>query len=309
MRSTWLTPRRVTNNDGTLNQGATIAIDPTTGTVYVAWRRFTRSGQSAQDAMMVARSVTLGRNFEGPKVARRMPRGKKLGLLIGRILEHRKSKEEVEVAELSQFDQRTLADELSFRTNAYPTIAFDDQSRLYMAWAERGFSTVQPDPSDGDAKIVMSTSRNGASWTPAVAVAEPSAPGHQIMPSLAFAGGKLLLVYYDLREDVTGLSTKFIDDKTAAQYTGKRHTMDIRASMGTPGDVPAFAASVPVSDYFVGRRPGGFTANSKIVPCAPGSTLPCEQLQFNPPNLPMFQVGTVPFIGDYIDVAPAPALV
>ncbi|OFW24140.1 MAG: hypothetical protein A3G21_20500 [Acidobacteria bacterium RIFCSPLOWO2_12_FULL_66_21] len=306
---TWLTPRRVTNNDGTLNQGATIAIDPTTGTVYVAWRRFTRSGQSAQDAMMVARSVTLGRNFEGPKVARRMPRGKKLGLLIGRILEHRKSKEEVEVAELSQFDQRTLADELSFRTNAYPTIAFDDQSRLYMAWAERGFSTVQPDPSDGDAKIVMSTSRNGASWTPAVAVAEPSAPGHQIMPSLAFAGGKLLLVYYDLREDVTGLSTKFIDDKTAAQYTGKRHTMDIRASMGTPGDVPAFAASVPVSDYFVGRRPGGFTANSKIVPCAPGSTLPCEQLQFNPPNLPMFQVGTVPFIGDYIDVAPAPAFV
>ncbi len=29
----------------------------------------------------------------------------------------------------------------------------------------------------------------------------------------------------------------------------------------------------------------------------------------NPPNLPMFRLGTVPFIGDYIDVAPSPAFV
>src|SRR5205807_9142218 len=28
-----------------------------------------------------------------------------------------------------------------------------------------------------------------------------------------------------------------------------------------------------------------------------------EQLKFNPPNLPMFNQGTVPFIGDYIDIA------
>jgi hypothetical protein len=26
-----------------------------------------------------------------------------------------------------------------------------------MAWAERGFSTIRPDPNDGDGKIVMST--------------------------------------------------------------------------------------------------------------------------------------------------------
>ena len=36
---------------------------------------------------------------------------------------------------------------------------------------------------------------------------------------------------------------------------------------------------------------------------------PLEQLQVNPPNLPMFKLGTVPFIGDYIDLAPAPSFV
>ncbi|MDP2391441.1 MAG: hypothetical protein Q8N52_14035, partial [Acidobacteriota bacterium] len=34
-----------------------------------------------------------------------------------------------------------------------------------------------------------------------------------------------------------------------------------------------------------------------------------EELQVNPPNLPMFKLGTVPFMGDYIDVAAAPAFV
>ena len=50
-----------------------------------------------------------------------------------------------------------------------------------------------------------------------------------------------------------------------------------------------------VSDYLM-----GFTRNS---------TASLEQLQVNPPNLPMFKQGTVPFMGDYIDVAPAPAFV
>ena len=32
-------------------------------------------------------------------------------------------------------------------------------------------------------------------------------------------------------------------------------------------------------------------------------------MQFNPPNLPLFRQGTVPFMGDYLDLAPAPAFV
>ena len=64
--------------------------------------------------------------------------------------------------------------------------------------------------------------------------------------------------------------------------------------MGTPGATPVFAPSVQVSDYLVGYR---------------SSTAELEQLQVNPPNLPMFKLGTAPFIGDYIDIAPAPAFV
>ena len=42
----------------------------------------------------------------------------------------------------------------------------------------------------------------------------------------------------------------------------------------------------------------------------PGSgPRPVEQLQYNPPNLKLFQLGTVPFVGDYIDLTPSPAFV
>ena len=113
------------------------------------------------------------------------------------------------------------------------------------------------------------------------------------MPSLTFAGGKLMLIYYDLRDDVSQSFAAFADD-TSARPSGLRHTMDIRASLGTPGPTPAFAPSVKVSDYVMGSRLG-----SHVI----------EQLQFNPPNLPMFKQGTVPFVGDYIDITPAPAFV
>ena len=33
------------------------------------------------------------------------------------------------------------------------------------------------------------------------------------------------------------------------------------------------------------------------------------QLQWNPPNLPMFRSGTVPFFSDYLDLAAAPPFV
>ena len=78
---------------------------------------------------------------------------------------------------------------------------------------------------------------------------------------MTFAGGKLMLVYYDLRETRAKSFDQFIDDKTAfndPQGTGLRHTIDIRASMATPGAPPVFAPSVQVSDYLEGpMTPGG----------------------------------------------------
>ncbi len=288
---TWSTPVRLNPADNSLNQGATIAIDPLSGTVSVAWRRFTRAGSNQTDAIMVAHSLTLGRRFLAAVAVRRLSRVPNLAHIIERILEHRRTSQ-IEVAELEEFDQSTSQASISFRTNAYPTMVWDDRGRLYIAWAERGFSTIRPDGVDGDSRIVMSNALGGLLWSPPIVVSENNTPGHQIMPSLAYAGAKLMVIYYDLRDDVTELSTKYIDDKTA-QVTRKRHTVDIRASMASPGQQPVFEPSVRVSDYLFGTRLG--------------QTGPAQQLQHNPPNLPMFRQGTVPFLGDYIDLAPAPA--
>ncbi len=299
---TWNEPVRVSRPQDALNQGATIAINPLNGDVYVAWRRLAAPGSSDTDAFLVARSTTQGRKFSNPGVARRFPRGKKKGLSINRYFEHRTSNEPGEVAQVSQFDQGTSAADLSFRTNSYPTMTFDGEGRLYLAWAERGFGQALPDDVEGDARIVVTTSRDGAVFTPAQVIDDGGiqAPGHQIMPTLAFANGRLVLTYYDLRWDRSTVFSKYIDDRTAFLSTQpdgtlRRHTMDIRAALGTPGDVPMFAPSTPVSEYALGTPPG--------------ETGPARQLQWNPPNLPIFQLGTVPFIGDYIDVAPAPAFV
>ncbi len=322
---TWTHPVRISRPQDDVNQGASIAIDPRTGDLYVTWRRFSLGSGNDEDAIMVARSVSFGRKFDPPGVARRFPRGRKLGLLLDRLFEHRHATRQrpnhtVAIAEVAGFDQGTSAADVSFRTNTYPTMTFDDQGRLYVAWAERGFASARPDPIDGDARIVLTTSKNGNSWTPPRAVEDSSEPGHQIMPTLAFAGGRLVLAYYDLREDRSQLFTKYVDDKTAATNPvvapPKRHTIDIRAALGTPGPDPVFQPSVRVSEYRIGSRPRSSPppAGAHLVPC-PGSTepapdgQPCEQLQVNPPNLPMFKQGTVPFVGDYIDVAPSPAFV
>src|SRR4051812_37212981 len=312
----WSTPVRLSAADGSINQGATIAIEPNTGAVTVAWRRFTRPGAISTDAIMVSQSLLLGRTFGNPLAVRKLPRLKSLIRLLDTILEHRRQQGGVAIEELTEFDQPTapsgnLPSAQQFRTNTYPTMAWDDRGRLYVAWSERGFSTApgRGDPLLGDAKIVMASALLGLAWSAPKAVSETSALGHQFMPSLAFAGGKLLLVYYDLREDVSQVQGNFIDDIGAAASSGKRHTLDIRASLGTPGSLtPAFAPSVRVSDYFIGHRP--VPHPESFVPCpADPSQLDCEQLQYNPPNLTMFAQGKVPFVGDYIDIQPAPAFV
>src|SRR5262249_54505801 len=76
----------------------------------------------------------------------------------------------------------------------------------------------------------------------------------------------------------------------------RRRTIDVRTAQAEPSASPFFGASVRVSSYPYGSSPTyatslGLAANSIL------------QLQFNAPNLPMFKLGTVPFIGDYIDYA------
>jgi len=288
--ATWTKSVKISEGAHT-NQGAAIAVAPN-GNVYVAWRQFAFDTQP--NAILVSRSTDFGRTFS--KAAR--------------------------VATIAPFDQGTTT--ASFRTNAYPTLAIDGQNRVYLAWSARGFDSGRPDFSTGDARIVMSTSSDGLAWSmpravdnPAVNPLDPYASaGHQIMPALSFAAGRLQLIYYDLRDDHTYLDyyvsagntynptgtrvltgdrkdghpekvfwQRVADAAPDGSSLTRRHSVDVRGAQAGPGAVPAFT-SWPISQYAFG------VTDTTI-----------EQVQFNPPNLPLYAKGTAPFFGDYIDVA------
>ncbi|TAK12921.1 MAG: hypothetical protein EPO35_10865 [Acidobacteria bacterium] len=291
---TWSKPQQISDPADKVNQGATIAIDPQSGALYVAWRQFGLT-TTATDSIVVVRSAASGKGFDKPAKVHKFKAHRPTDKLKKMIAEHQMGDAD-EVSEIQPFDQGTAEDR--FRTNAYPSMAIDDEGRAYVAWTERGFGAARADAVDGDARVVIASSRTGAAWTTPRAVDTGAAgvdkPGHQLMPSLAFAAGKLVVVYYDLREDISRVFGPFVDENDAVATVRKRHTIDIRAAYAAKGDVPVFGPSVQVSTYLQGSRPGASTI---------------EQMQYNAPNLPLFKLGTVPFMGDYIDLAASPAFV
>jgi uncharacterized repeat protein (TIGR01451 family) len=301
--ASWSDPIRVSAASDPVNQGASLTINPLDGSVFVAWRRFSTLAKPDLDGVMTARLPFAGKKFDPPSSAYAFPKrkGQKVGRRLDRIFEHGRVKARPsEAADVDEFDQGTSP--FSFRTNAYPATATDGSGRVYIAWTQRGFAEARPDPVTGDARIVMTTTRDGRNFTPVRPVDDTPDKGHQLMPTLAFAGGRLMLVYYDLRETMAATFDKYITDQ--ATVTGLRHTIDIRAAMARPGSEPKFAPSVKVSDYLM-----GYTSSAPpAIDPATGKPIP-EQLQFNPPNLPMFAKGTAPFMGDYIDVAAAQTFV
>jgi hypothetical protein len=301
--NTWTTPIKLNTGVERANQGAAMAIDPRNGDVYIAWRQFDLTNDNIDtDALMIAKYVRAAGALTTPGFARKFAKPKK-GKGKGIDPQHFYKKggvnAELEAAGLSPLDQSTSAPMIRFRTNAYPTMAVDEYGRVYLAWAERGYAVApdNPDATLGSARVLMATSADGTTWTTPAAVSNEGQEGHQLMPSLTYAGGKLMLIYYDVRETRSQSFTQYIDDATAftnPEATGLRHTIDLRASMASPAASPVFAPSTKVSEYIEGPR----------VPDGPN-----VPWQVNPPNLPMFQLGTAPFIGDYVDIAPAPSFV
>jgi hypothetical protein len=302
---TWTPPVRVNRLQDRVNQGATMAVDPTNGDVFIAWRQFAAAPNLPGDGLMIARYDTVTRRVLPPWLVRRLSSSKLVNFLQ-RLLERRRLGGSRSIGdELQSFDQATtgINEAISFRTNAYPTMAIDANGRIYVAWTERGFGTARPSPTDGDARIVMSTSAGGLLWSAPRPIADETAnggvpiPGHQIMPSLTIGGGRLVLVYYDLRDDVSQTFSGFAGDQDAILSANRRRTLDLRASQGSLGASPVFDNSVRVSDYLM----------KQVI--TPSGTLAQQQMQYNAPNLPMFQLGTAPFMGDYVDVTTAPVFV
>src|SRR6266478_6524103 len=315
--ASWSKPVKLSESNS-LNQGTIIVVDPSSAnnsaaTIYVAWRRFATSSQP--DAIEIVKSADGGNTFS-----------KSVDAVVFPAACSTTSPPPAGCP----FDQGTTA--ASFRTSAFPALTVDDTGRVYLGWSQRQAS--------GDARIMMQVSPDGLNWTSAPALVDNgpvlddngnpfsnlSGHGHQLMPTLSFGAGKLSLAYFDFREDHTlGVFTEnadlssytetrqlegelignpgsslvfspFVSD-AAPPLTTRRHTIDVQGAQTSP--LPAGAVGVPtfapfrISRYLFGINP--FDSQNEA-----------EQLQVDAPDLPMFEQGTVPFFGDYIDIASAP---
>jgi hypothetical protein len=335
--ATWAQPVKLNGPESLLNQGASIAVDPRTGFVYVAWRRFASLLQG--DAIFVARSFSQGQRFTKPKL----------------------------LASVNPFDQDPSP--TIFRSEAFPSIAISvapdgGDSWAHVAWSQRPSAS-------GDGQVVLATSEVNVpsapnenfagcgDWSaPAPVDATPLADdfgntfsrGHQFMPQLTFSQGRLMVLYYDSRTDHTRTyyqpHVPFAPDARGRYYQEQkaplvrlgpaplpaplavdpaasvfqplideasvhqtRHTLDVRVGASPPGAHPRFTTA-QVSQYPFGTRGDegapetvpSFGAAPITVVDASGNLQLLEQLQHNPPNLPLFKSGTVPFLGDYIDI-------
>ena len=263
--TTWEPPIKVSEGQQR-NQGTCIAVSPVDGTIYLAWRRFATPNNS--DAIMMCKSTDFGSTFT----------------------------KAVEVAPVNPFDQYVDIDRI--RSYAFPTLVVDETGIVYVAWADRGYSP----PGEDYARIVIATSSDGTTWSSPQPIDTRIGTGHQIMPSLTYAAGRLMMSWYDTRksEGYDGNYYQYIADPG---LSGRRHTMDVRAAQALPSLNPEFTDvatdTKQVSKYL--HYVETDILGEIIYPVT------FIQMEFNAPNLPLFAGGTIPFVGDYIDITPAPS--
>ena len=215
-----------------ISQSAQISVNPTNGDILVVWRSFATPNGSSTAKILAAKSTNGGRSFSPPKAV------VDLGIQANSLA----------------FDQPTLPDASVpdgtlyrlFRTNGYPAVCTDTNGLTRVAWAQRG---VGP---GGEARILVSTSTNGNSWSTPVAVDNHSGRGHQFMPAIACQASHAMLAWYDARNDNAQFSGypanvifgSFVWEPVTRDWT---HTIDVRGAAAQAGG--AFGPSTQVSRY------------------------------------------------------------
>ena len=266
---TWTSPSKLSESLG-INQGVDLSAG---GAIVLAvWRQVASTNQP--DAIVFARSTDSGKTWS---------KASTLWLGTGRF-----------------FDQDTSA--VQFRTRSMPSIVFDGNA-FHAFWSARGFAT-----NADDARIVVSSSRDGRNWSAPSVVENFAGRGHQIMPQAAVAGGRIQVNWIDTRNNEPGTFDRFIAD-FRADAAGNR------VPLSAPADASAPPTTIyrQMADIFAAQSP---TANPNglpsltFVPPAQVSRYRFglvdgtrRQLEYSFINSRMFQKGQVPFHGDYHAVA------
>jgi len=262
-------------------QGTNIAVSPKDGAIYVVWRQYAREDQGVPHAIVMCKSSKPGANFTKAK----------------------------EVELINPFDQYTndpLTEEVyRFRTSAFPALAVDPNGVVYVAWSQRA------EGPNGEARIVIKTlPEGGKNWTGPTTIDDHLGGGHQIMPSLTCAGGKLMMIWYDTRKSLGYVDSAGVyhhsEEIADPGPTGFPHTLDVwvaQAEYSTPPNLPVFTNSTQVSRYLYQAKTDGI--GGPLVYDENGNPT-IYQAQFNFANFPIFIGGSGPFMGDYIDITPAP---
>jgi len=260
-------------------QGTNVVVSPYDGTIYVVWRQYSRGQQDVPDAIIMCKSSNKGRSFTKAKVFH----------------------------VINPYDQFTYfevpADPLvnRFRTSAFPAIAVDHNGLVYVAWSQLGVGVAPPDVP----RIVIKT-MDGKNVSDPTPIDDHTGRGHQIMPSLSYAGGVLTATWYDTRNSIPW--------NESSQINGEGQTMDVRAAQANPSTPngtplnPNFSDSVQVSRYlfYAETNEAGELVGQLGGTVGPGNPPIIWQANFNRPNLPLFDGGRSPFMGDYLDSAPSP---
>jgi hypothetical protein len=272
------------------NQGTSIAINPQSGDVNVFWRHF----YSPHTIVQTQLNALTGK---WTKPAPIIPDA------------------------LQTFDQPTVgstdtsdpANNLAFRSNAFPVSAVARDGTILVAWQERVDATSGLPTTNGTPRIVMTAfAPKSQSWSARKAIdngprtVESTGLGYffslgrsdtsahpQVMPSLSCAAGYCLLTYYESR-------TASLTPTLAGWVGGYQRVMDLRGALITSTVTVARSFQVSRYPYMVGHT--GETP-SDIDQVAPG----VPRLNFV--DYPTSGGGLKPFIGDYTALIPAVAFV
>ena len=224
---TWSTP--VSIAPGTrLNQNAQIAIDPTSGAIYVSWRAF-KSGTQG-DGIFVAKSTNARRRFRQTR-----SRGADLSVRPGH---------EPHVLPLQR-----LSDDGDRRDRARLHCLVRTRSRDAPARCHhRRRAHRRVDVDDGNDVVGAAAIRTDGL-------------GHEVMPALSFQAGRL-------RHGLLRSARRRLADLRSVRRRGAhprsadpkplRHTLDVYVAQAAPGGGAGFTA-VRLSDYATGYLPGSGT--------------------------------------------------